>query len=232
MSFTAVLHPTSQVIATSVGIPGPAGPQGEPGPAGPAGETGPTGPASTVPGPAGPQGATGATGAPGPKGDPGSVSGAGSHFLFTPDNTYDIGASGANRPRNLYLAGTATVGNGTAAAPSISFASEPGTGIYKRSTGAIDFTFLGASTIDIQSAYGYNWIGLGSEMQLAWASNPNPGSVVPDVFLQRDGAGHSRTTQWGQWTDVTDLQYVHRCCELRTHDYRIWTNWWQLWCVD
>lgn len=31
-----------------------------------------------------------------------SISGAG-HFLAGTDNTYDIGASGANRPRNLYL---------------------------------------------------------------------------------------------------------------------------------
>lgn len=27
----------------------------------------------------------------------------GSNFIFTPDNTYDIGASGANRPRTIYL---------------------------------------------------------------------------------------------------------------------------------
>lgn len=32
-----------------------------------------------------------------------------SNLLFT-DNTYDIGASGATRPRNLYLAGAATIG--------------------------------------------------------------------------------------------------------------------------
>lgn len=30
------------------------------------------------------------------------------HLIATTDNTYDIGASGATRPRNLYLAGTAT----------------------------------------------------------------------------------------------------------------------------
>jgi hypothetical protein len=37
---------------------------------------------------------------------PGTVN---SHMLFT-DNLYDIGASGATRPRNLFLAGAATVG--------------------------------------------------------------------------------------------------------------------------
>jgi len=35
-----------------------------------------------------------------------------SNLLFT-DNTYDIGASGATRPRNLFLAGNATIGGAT-----------------------------------------------------------------------------------------------------------------------
>jgi hypothetical protein len=35
-----------------------------------------------------------------------------SHQFFGTDNAYDIGASGANRARNLYLAGTATIGGG------------------------------------------------------------------------------------------------------------------------
>ena len=34
------------------------------------------------------------------------------NFVAATDNTYDIGASGANRPRNVYIAGTADVGNG------------------------------------------------------------------------------------------------------------------------
>jgi hypothetical protein len=37
-----------------------------------------------------------------------------SNLIFT-DNTYDIGASGATRPRNLYLAGDATIGGSIAA---------------------------------------------------------------------------------------------------------------------
>jgi hypothetical protein len=52
-----------------------------------------------------------------------------SNLIFT-DNTYDIGASGATRPRNLYLADTAVVGNafvsaqsGTTASNSIANAS-------------------------------------------------------------------------------------------------------------
>lgn len=37
----------------------------------------------------------------------------GGNLLFNPDNTYDIGASGATRPRNLFLAGAATIGGNT-----------------------------------------------------------------------------------------------------------------------
>lgn len=35
---------------------------------------------------------------------------ASGHFLAVADNTYDIGASGANRPRNVYVAGSVTTG--------------------------------------------------------------------------------------------------------------------------
>lgn len=41
------------------------------------------------------------------------VSGTG-HFLNQTDNTYDIGAVGANRPRNLYIAGTGSFGSNVA----------------------------------------------------------------------------------------------------------------------
>jgi hypothetical protein len=48
------------------------------------------------------------------------------HFLATTDNTYDIGASGANRPRNLFVSGNGTIG-GTLAV----------SGLFSASTGAV-----------------------------------------------------------------------------------------------
>lgn len=39
---------------------------------------------------------------------PGITLPVGQTITFVPDNTYDIGASGATRPRNLYLGGTIT----------------------------------------------------------------------------------------------------------------------------
>jgi hypothetical protein len=46
----------------------------------------------------------------------------GTNLIFTPDNTYDIGASGATRPRDFFLGRNATIGGtlgvtGTAASP-------------------------------------------------------------------------------------------------------------------
>lgn len=43
-----------------------------------------------------------------------------SNLLFT-DNTYDIGASGATRPRNLFLAGTATIAGTLTAGAAVTF---------------------------------------------------------------------------------------------------------------
>jgi hypothetical protein len=59
-----------------------------------------------------------------------------SNLIFT-DNTYDIGASGATRPRNLYLAGTATIGGNTAVTGTLS------------ATGTVSGT--GTNTWNIQS---------------------------------------------------------------------------------
>ena len=62
------------------------------------------------------------------------------HFVADVDNTFDIGASGANRPRNLYLASSAYVGNGQ------SFCA-PTTGKFSAgSTGAFQFAQSGDAT--------------------------------------------------------------------------------------
>lgn len=55
----------------------------------------------------------------------------GSALLFYPDNTYDIGASGANRPKSLFLAQNATIGGQIAASGDINTAA---TGLFYWST--------------------------------------------------------------------------------------------------
>ena len=53
---------------------------------------------------------------------PGTTTATGS-LVFTPDNTYDIGASGANRPRNVFIAGYSLTSGVIYAGSSLAFGS-------------------------------------------------------------------------------------------------------------
>jgi len=103
------------------------GPQGPVGPAGTTGATGPPGADSTVPGPPGQGVPTGGTAGqllaknsstnydtawiPPPSGGGGLTLPLGQALTFAPDNTYDVGAAAANRPRTVYAA-TSFIGPG------------------------------------------------------------------------------------------------------------------------
>ena len=52
-------------------------------------------------------------------------------LLAASDGAFDIGADGASRPNNVYLAGFIQTGDGTTAAPSHSFDSDPDTGMFR-----------------------------------------------------------------------------------------------------
>ena len=73
------------------------------------------------------------------------------HLLGVTDNTYDIGASGATRPRNLYVAGVGTFGNGTFATGTIT-TSQPITLTQTWNAGAVTFTGLFANITSTASA--------------------------------------------------------------------------------
>lgn len=69
--------------------------------------------------------------------------GATGHFLASADNTYDIGASGANRPRNVYIAGNLVLGGsctGCGAGSGYATIQEEGSGVTQRDT----LNFIGA----------------------------------------------------------------------------------------
>lgn len=78
------------------------------------------------------------------------------NLLAVADNTYDIGASGANRPRSIYV-GTSVVtplglfGDGTAAAPGIAFTSDPDVGLYRSGNNVLSLTAGGTGTLHVQA---------------------------------------------------------------------------------
>ena len=88
------------------------------------------------------------------------VSGGG--IVFSTDNAYDIGASGANRPRSLYVGTSVVAPAGTAAASSYSFAGTPGTGINSWTTNQLGFSTNGVIRWAIQSS-GHIQAGSGFE---------------------------------------------------------------------
>jgi hypothetical protein len=73
------------------------------------------------------------------------------HLLWNTDNTYDIGASGATRPRNVYVAGTGifggnlTVGNDIFVAGSVRGSGSTG-GLRLTTDGVMSFDFISNTT--------------------------------------------------------------------------------------
>jgi hypothetical protein len=83
------------------------------------------------------------------------------HLLAVADNTYDIGAVGATRPRSVYVgttlavAGVITLADGTGGNPSITFADDTDTGIYSPANGQIGFSADGTGRLSLASTILY-----------------------------------------------------------------------------
>ncbi len=89
---------------------------------------------------------------------------ASGHFLAGTDNAYDIGASGANRPRNGYFAGYVAVASGlnvsagvltlpagSAGAPSLTFAGNTNSGLFSSAAGEVSITTSGVQRLVVAS---------------------------------------------------------------------------------
>lgn len=91
------------------------------------------------------------------------ISPLGGNLVFTPDATYDIGASGLTRPRNLYLSGAITAGgagafSGALSATNLALAtgtittSQPETLTQTWNAGGVTFTAMQVNVTDTASA--------------------------------------------------------------------------------
>lgn len=96
------------------------------------------------------------------------------HLLFSPDNTYDIGATGATRPRDVWVADDVTLGGelivgntgtfggtvqlaaGSVTDPSWHFAGDVQTGPYRLAAGRIGFASAGVQQIGISGTEANN----------------------------------------------------------------------------
>lgn len=109
-------------------------------------------------------------------------SGGSAAFLCHNDNSYDIGASGANRPRNMYIAGKLITAAGTKTAQAIVFNATYG--MYSR---AGTMLCLSDSSTEYYS-YSTSGLLIRSNLVLAWSSG-DPDAAGGDISLLRDAAG-------------------------------------------
>lgn len=91
-------------------------------------------------------------------------------LLAEADNTHDIGASGASRPRDVYIGRNITVGGawqgvfvvaaGTASAPALTFSGDTDTGIFGQAANVLGFTTGGVERLrlsgNVATLYGTN----------------------------------------------------------------------------
>lgn len=68
------------------------------------------------------------------------------HYLAATDNTYDIGASGANRPRNIYVAGNVTANNFALGANGSLGSSGDGVFLFRNNATTNSFTITAAGS--------------------------------------------------------------------------------------
>lgn len=106
------------------------------------------------------------------------------HFLGGTDNTYDIGATGATRPRDIFVGSRIYNGDGSSALPSYSFGAGTDLGFLRGSSTTVWFAGGGSARI----SFGTTSLRLVAAHSLSWSSDTNPDTAA-DTILTRDGAG-------------------------------------------
>ena len=125
--------------------------------------------------------------------------GSGGHLICPTDNTYDIGASGANRPRNVYVAGDVNAAGAVVAAASQKFQisgrlnySSPAVGVAEIRTPAqaAGTVYLGQNTVaNLPSASSYaGSLAFVSDATATTARSTVAGGGSNKVMVMSDGA--------------------------------------------
>jgi hypothetical protein len=88
------------------------------------------------------------------------------NLLFSTDNTLDIGAAGATRPRNLYLGNQAILADGSSSTPAVGFSSQTGMGFYRAASGEVMWVSGGSPMLDLTTTN----VTLPAGSMLKWGS--------------------------------------------------------------
>lgn len=128
------------------------------------------------------------------------INGSNGHFVAVTDNTYDIGASGANRPRALYVAGVGTFGGSVTAT---NYTTGVGGYLYFNTRGSFQAPGDGVFAFYNNAATGFDRLQFGGttssfpalkrnttrlEMRLADDSNYAPFGASDFLVLSNSGA--------------------------------------------
>lgn len=77
---------------------------------------------------------------------------ASGHFLAATDNTYNIGAAGANRPATIEVATKVKLPAGSAAAPSVAYNADTANGLFFPAIGQVGLAALGVEALRVDGS--------------------------------------------------------------------------------
>ncbi len=127
------------------------------------------------------------------------------HFLAATDNTYDIGASGATRPRTVYTGTSFVAPDGSDASPSFTFGTSQ-TGMYRDSGGGrIRFAVGGNFAADL----GINSLGVRSDTGTLTFGNSGDVILARDAantLAQRNGTNAQTFRVYNTYTDASNYE--------------------------
>jgi Pectate lyase superfamily protein len=112
---------------------------------------------------------------------------SGANLLFSTDNTRDIGAPGANRPRSIYYGTQLVAPAGTVTAPAIAYSGDTSTGLFFNAGGdpfSLSFSSVGVA-VWFTTINGGSKFRMVSDMVFGWTSG-DPTIQVIDTALARD----------------------------------------------
>ena len=127
-----------------------------------------------------------------------SISGAG-NILAGTDNTYDIGASGATRPRNVYVAGEAVVGDNTGNNGKLTIGIGLNRGLYFGNRGIIGAVADGVFALQNNATTGFDRLQFGGTDTNFPALKRNGTALETKLANDTAYAPHAM-----QYLDVTD----------------------------